>query len=135
MSAAATCPSSCASPSAFVCDDPASRASCHCDETRTERASDCLDQFQFRCNQTTPSDCTGTARTDCFCDETALIPSDCQATGQFVCEAYYPEPGNCACDPTRPTGEAECAQQNLYHYCRRTQPDVDCRCVTAIPIK
>jgi hypothetical protein len=135
MSATATCPSSCITASAFACDDAANRASCRCDETRPTRAEDCVDQFQFRCRADAPSDCNSFARTDCFCDETALVPGDCQATGQFVCATYYPEPGTCACDPTRPATEAECTEQGLYHYCRRTQPDVDCKCVTAIPIR
>jgi hypothetical protein len=135
MSATPTCPSSCVHPSAFVCDDSANSAGCRCDETRPQRTNDCPDEFQFRCSADTPSGCTGTARTGCYCDETVLTPSDCKATGQFVCEGYYPEPASCFCDPTRPTSAADCTEQAPYYYCRRTQPDVDCKCVTAIPIK
>jgi hypothetical protein len=128
------CPGSCASPSQFVCDDASDRASCRCDETRPASATACADKYQFRCAADTPTDCMGTARTGCSCDESALTPSDC-ATGQFVCERYYPEPGSCSCDPTRPTGKADCTPPDVNFYCRYSQPDVDCRCLQSIPIR
>ena len=128
------CPASCASPSQFVCDDASDRASCRCDETRAASATACADKYQYRCSADTPADCMGSARTGCFCDESALTPSDC-APGQFACVQYYPEAASCSCDPTRPTSKADCVPPDIYFFCRYSSPDVDCRCVAAIPIK
>lgn len=132
------CPSSCTSPADFVCDDPADRSTCRCEEARPTAAASCENEFQFRCSAYAPAECTDTAlaaRTGCYCDETALTPEDCASTTQFVCENRYPEPMTCSCDPTRPKSPADCVPPADAFYCRYNAPDADCSCLTAIPIK
>jgi hypothetical protein len=132
------CPSSCASAGDFVCSDPVDRSTCRCEEARPTGAASCANKFQFRCSAYVPSDCTdtaSTARTGCYCDETALTPEDCASTTQFICERYYPEPETCGCDTTRPLSAADCIPPQDAYFCRYSNPDVDCQCLTAIPIR
>jgi hypothetical protein len=132
------CPSSCTSPGDFFCDDAADRSTCRCEEARPTTDTHCANEYQFRCTDYAPADCTdslSTARTGCYCDETALTPEDCVHTSQFVCETNWPERTMCSCDPTRPASEADCVPSEPYFYCRSNNPAVDCRCVSAIPIK
>jgi hypothetical protein len=132
------CPSSCTSPGDFVCDDAADRSTCRCEEARPTTATSCANKYQFRCTDYAPADCTdsiSTARTGCYCDETALIPEDCASTSQFVCAINWPEPTTCSCDPTRPASAADCVPPKAQFYCAANRPQVDCECVTTIPIR
>ena len=133
------CPEQCSSPAQYVCDELATGTSCHCDLDAPLRPDACETKWDFTCESVWPNAACEPfialgPSFACTCSAQRLRPEDCQWTAQFSCSVFQPVAQGCHCDPSAPTGPADCVGRDAYR-CYARNPDVGCRCEELTPIK
>jgi hypothetical protein len=131
-------PSDCAYDGAFVCADYDNLVGCYCNVAAPQSPADCASPFAYLCHDYPPAPGSGATISSnpdrsvgCLCQATYVVPEDCNAPEQFICDSIDHGYANCRCDPTLPTSAAACSPDNPFS-CQSENPRFGCMCFCCI---
>jgi hypothetical protein len=131
-----TKPSDCAYDGQFTCDNYDTLANCRCNADAPQDSSACTSPFDYACEQIacrtdTNQPCLGPINVGCYCDPSALKPTDCPTPEQFFCDHFE---NNYFADCMCRTPAVDLAACDFGYCCQSASPRFGCQCCPA-PIR